>query len=212
MNDLRGGGQKSLGRLAVMSENEIRSFSVQRCDRATSCEECVALQDPYCAWDVRSLRCSSGDWTANMAESFIQSIEQGVHAFCPSKHFAKHNYIKGGMQSLAIDSAEASEVLYTYQYLYNEPPPPLGEVINIIDDNDKKSIENMQKNKKNDNFVNKEKNKNLDGTSYEPASSAMVFSLETLIITVSAGAVAALVVGFVTGYCCGRRCNKGNQQ
>ena len=36
----------------------------------------------------------------------------------------------------------------------------------------------------------------------------MLFSLETLIITVSAGAVAALVVGFVTGYCCGRRCHK----
>jgi len=36
----------------------------------------------------------------------------------------------------------------------------------------------------------------------------VLFSLETLIITVSAGAVAALVVGFVTGYCCGRRCQK----
>ncbi len=29
-----------------------------------------------------------------------------------------------------------------------------------------------------------------------------------LVITVSAGAVAALVVGFVTGYCCGRKCRK----
>lgn len=38
--------------------------------------------------------------------------------------------------------------------------------------------------------------------------SQVLFSLETLIITVSAGAVAALVVGFVTGYCCGRRCHK----
>ena len=38
--------------------------------------------------------------------------------------------------------------------------------------------------------------------------SQVLFSLETLIITVSAGAVAALVVGFVTGYCCGRRCGK----
>jgi len=38
--------------------------------------------------------------------------------------------------------------------------------------------------------------------------SQLLFSLETLIITVSAGAVAALVVGFVTGYCCGRRCQK----
>ena len=39
-------------------------------------------------------------------------------------------------------------------------------------------------------------------------ASQVLFSLETLIITVSAGAVAALVVGFVTGYCCGRRCHK----
>ena len=39
----------------------------------------------------------------------------------------------------------------------------------------------------------------------------MLFSLETLIITVSAGAVAALVVGFVTGYCCGRRCHKDSE-
>jgi len=39
-------------------------------------------------------------------------------------------------------------------------------------------------------------------------ASVVLFSLETLIITVSAGAVAALVVGFVTGYCCGRKCGK----
>ena len=39
-------------------------------------------------------------------------------------------------------------------------------------------------------------------------TSQVLFSLETLIITVSAGAVAALVVGFVTGFCCGRRCHK----
>ena len=41
--------------------------------------------------------------------------------------------------------------------------------------------------------------------------SQVLFSLETLIITVSAGAVAALVVGFVTGYCCGRRCHKDSE-
>jgi hypothetical protein len=70
-------GRKSLGRLAVMSESEIRSISVQRCDRATNCGDCVALQDPYCAWDVRASRCSSGDWTSNMAASFLQSVVSG---------------------------------------------------------------------------------------------------------------------------------------
>ena len=53
-------GRKSLGRLAVMSNGELRSVAVQRCDRATNCADCVALQDPYCAWDVRASRCSSG--------------------------------------------------------------------------------------------------------------------------------------------------------
>lgn len=53
-------GRKSLGRLAVMSHTELRSVAVQRCDRATNCGDCVALQDPYCAWDVRASRCSSG--------------------------------------------------------------------------------------------------------------------------------------------------------
>lgn len=38
--------------------------------------------------------------------------------------------------------------------------------------------------------------------------SQQLFSLEMLVITVSAGAVAALVLGFVTGYCCGRKCRK----
>ena len=53
-------GRKSLGRLAVMANTELRSVAVQRCDRATNCGDCVALQDPYCAWDVRASRCSSG--------------------------------------------------------------------------------------------------------------------------------------------------------
>ena len=206
MNDLRGGGQKSLGRLAAMSDSEIRSLSVQRCDRATSCEECVALQDPYCAWDVRSSRCGSGDWTANMAESFIQSVSQGVHAFCPSKYFASQTTTS--QHNLAIHSAEASEILYTYQYLYGETPPPLGQVINILDGDDQKHSQEIQKHKKKQFSTTQNKERNLDGNQ-EIVSSAMVFSLETLIITVSAGAVAALVVGFVTGYCCGRRCNKG---
>ena len=212
MNDLRGGGQKSLGRLAVMSDLEIRSLSVQRCDRATSCEECVALQDPYCAWDVRSSRCGSGDWTANMASSFIQSIVQGVHAFCPNKYFSSksspNKFDEASQLNHAIHSAEASEVLYTYQYLYGESPPPLGQVINILDDNDLKQGKNVGNKQKKDHPSATNKGRTTDGGP-ETVASAMVFSLETLIITVSAGAVAALVVGFVTGYCCGRRCNKG---
>ena len=143
-----------------------------------------------------------------MAESFIQSISQGVHAFCPSKYFLSRT--STSQHNLAMHSAEASEVLYTYQYLYGETPPPLGQVINIIDSEDQKHNKDIVKTKTKDYSNIPNKGRNLDGNQ-ENVSSAMVFSLETLIITVSAGAVAALVVGFVTGYCCGRRCNKGKQ-
>jgi len=76
-------GRRSLAQVAAMADSEVRSFPVQRCDRAATCTECVALQDPYCAWEVRAKRCSSGDWTRNMASSFLQSVETGQHKGCP---------------------------------------------------------------------------------------------------------------------------------
>merc|ERR1719348_2060358 len=47
-----------------------------------------------------------------------------------------------------------------------------------------------------------------DNSDPQDQETPFLFSLETLIITVSAGAVAAVTLGFVTGYCCGRRCQK----
>ena len=49
-------GRRSLAQLAVMTQSELRAFPVQRCERAETCNQCVALQDPYCAWEIRSSR------------------------------------------------------------------------------------------------------------------------------------------------------------
>jgi hypothetical protein len=46
--------------------------------------ECVALQDPYCAWDNVVQRCTalgSPDWSAGK-KRFIQSIAHGEHKAC----------------------------------------------------------------------------------------------------------------------------------
>jgi len=185
-------GRKSLGRLAVMSELEIRSLAVQRCDRATNCGDCVALQDPYCAWDKRASRCSSGDWTSNMANSYLQSVVSGKHPECPTS-------------PSATTSSKSSQSKSSSYSGYGYDQPPLGQVVNIVD---------------NQNTLEKHSRTSIEGGKTQiPGSngdnsvqvieaSQVLFSLETLIITVSAGAVAALVVGFVTGYCCGRRCHK----
>ena len=51
------GGLES--KLIVFSQNEIRAIPLFKCNRkAKSCAECVALQDPYCAWDTSKQICS----------------------------------------------------------------------------------------------------------------------------------------------------------
>ena len=114
-------GRRSLAQLAVMSAGEVRAFPVQRCDRAASCDECVALQDPYCAWEMRSARCSSGDWTKNMANAFLQSVSTGVHARCPG----------GGGQAAANAEAEEQQ---GFSSVAKFSDYKLGQVVNIVDE------------------------------------------------------------------------------
>lgn len=116
-------GRKSLGRLAIMSELEIRSVAVQRCDRATTCGDCVALQDPYCAWDIRASRCSSGDWTSNMANSYLQAVVSGKHSQCPPVGSPKSDVKMNG------EMMSNSAFLYSYGFDH----APLGQVVNIVD-------------------------------------------------------------------------------
>ena len=87
--------------------------------------------------------------------------------------------------------------------MYGQPPPPPGEIVNILGDDDS-AKQSAQDGSSATSF-----NKGHSGSSGGSGSSNTdlvnvteaphLFSLETLIITVSAGAVAALVVGFVTG-------------
>lgn len=187
-------GRRSLGRLAVMSTTEIRSTEVQRCDRAANCADCVALQDPYCAWDVRASRCSSGDWTSNMATSFLQSVVTGQHVQCPRADVAASS-------PASTSAATDDDAMYSYEHFYGRTS--LGQVVNIVDS------QNVDSNVDNSQGIGSGSADSPGGNGVQVVESSQVlFSLETLIITVSAGAVAALVVGFVTGYCCGRRCQK----
>uniref|UniRef100_T1JFQ1 Semaphorin-1A n=1 Tax=Strigamia maritima TaxID=126957 RepID=T1JFQ1_STRMM len=74
------------GQLIVVSDDEILSIKLERCytDRIASCSECVALKDPYCAWDEKNQKCTSAGsprWSAG--QSFLQNVALGYHARCP---------------------------------------------------------------------------------------------------------------------------------
>lgn len=64
--------------------------------------------------------------------------------------------------------------------------PPSGEIINIMQD----------------------KNFDGNGPQISPDLINAQYSVETLVMAVLAGAIFALLVGFVTGYFCGRKCHK----
>lgn len=154
------------GHILVTTGLQLRSLPLYRCDKARACAECVALQDPYCAWEVREQRClGSQSWAEGSQAAFLQAVPTGHHLGCgggaPPTPPAPGSHKLGTVINQVMTDVEESEGSSA------EKPGGQGGLRGV----DRPTVE----------------------------ASIVLFSLETLIITVSAGAVAALVVGFVTG-------------
>lgn len=70
---------KESRQLIALSEQEVIAVPLHRCHVAQSCGECVALQDPYCAWDFRTDSCRPFSYH----EDQLQSVNIGFHSKCP---------------------------------------------------------------------------------------------------------------------------------
>lgn len=68
--------------IIVLSDHEVNAFPLQRCSAAPSCGDCVALQDPYCAWDLENGECAY-QIRSRFKSAMIQDLEHGYHAGCP---------------------------------------------------------------------------------------------------------------------------------
>uniref|UniRef100_A0A2H1VS45 SFRICE_005377 n=1 Tax=Spodoptera frugiperda TaxID=7108 RepID=A0A2H1VS45_SPOFR len=70
-------------KLIVASGDIIRAVTLSHCGNVQSCRECVALQDPHCAWDSKQQVCS---WVGNRQfpnpERFLQNVEYGKTDIC----------------------------------------------------------------------------------------------------------------------------------
>ncbi|XP_075214957.1 semaphorin-1A-like [Lycorma delicatula] len=172
------------GRLIVVSDTEVLSLRLHRCDKVTSgCSECVALQDPYCAWDKTAGKCRSvgsggARWTDEKA--FYQSVATGVHSACPPKQALNGEGNFGGLSALHPKS-------YNQDTGQESKISREGEVITMTRDEE-------------DRYTGPEVT-----TADSPPPH---YSMETLALAVVAASLAALLVGFITGYLCGRKCHK----
>ncbi|KAI8438582.1 hypothetical protein MSG28_011031 [Choristoneura fumiferana] len=70
-------------KLIIASGDIIKAVSLSHCGNVQSCRECVALQDPHCAWDSKQQQCA---WVGNRQfpnpERFLQNVEHGKTEIC----------------------------------------------------------------------------------------------------------------------------------
>jgi len=87
-------GQHHGPRLIVISNDEIQTIPLRRCytSSITTCSECVALQDPYCAWNPLTSRCVTvGSVSTSSQSSLIQDISAGYSDQCPDNGKSTHH-------------------------------------------------------------------------------------------------------------------------
>ncbi|XP_075537775.1 semaphorin 1a isoform X4 [Dermacentor variabilis] len=71
------------GRLVVVTHSEIQAVPLFGCQRyAATCADCVALQDPYCAWDSDRGTCVNPSLRVRKKDSYVQNIEEGWDHRC----------------------------------------------------------------------------------------------------------------------------------
>ncbi|XP_037511194.1 semaphorin-1A isoform X3 [Rhipicephalus sanguineus] len=71
------------GRLVVVTHSEIQAVPLFGCQRyAATCADCVALQDPYCAWDSDRSTCVNPSLRVRKKDSYVQNIEEGWDHRC----------------------------------------------------------------------------------------------------------------------------------
>lgn len=171
------------GKLIIVTDSQVMAIKLHRCksEKITSCSECVALQDPYCAWDKIAGKCRSHGAPRWLEENyFYQNVATGQHAACPSGKMSSKDANAGEQKSYRNDM----DLLDSHRPSKDQSS---GEVINIMQD------------------------KNFDGNGGPQIAPDVVpvqYSVETVIIAVLAGGIFAMLVGFLMGYFCGRRCRK----
>ncbi|XP_050433257.1 semaphorin-1A-like isoform X2 [Adelges cooleyi] len=71
------------GRIVATSDQAVISIPLERCSKKITCQECIDLQDPYCAWN--GAHCVNQLEAQGSAGNFIQSIGSNTNAaMCPN--------------------------------------------------------------------------------------------------------------------------------
>ncbi|XP_013194201.2 semaphorin-1A [Amyelois transitella] len=168
-------------KLIVASGDIIRAVTLSYCSNVHSCRECVALQDPHCAWDSKQQQCS---WVGNRQfpnpERFLQNVEYGKTDICnklPALSTGHSNKNPGTKKPKLSQSDDIQNEI-------------LIEVVetNVLSED-------------------KPTNNNKHGTDSltVEAADGNIYTSQALLTAVVASCLVTLMVGFVIGYLFSRR-------
>ncbi|KAL4712745.1 hypothetical protein ACJJTC_008042 [Scirpophaga incertulas] len=175
-------------KLIVASSDIIKSVALSHCGNVASCRDCVALQDPHCAWDSKQQQCS---WVGNRQfanpDRFLQNVEYGKTDICnklPSLMSGErhNNRNPGTKRPLSLDSE-----------IHQKTDDMQNEIVNI-------EAPNVLSEERNT-YINKHE---TDLLTVE-AADGNIYSAQALLTAVVASCLVTLMVGFVIGYLFSRR-------
>ncbi|CAN8011334.1 unnamed protein product, partial [Ixodes pacificus] len=225
-------------RLIVVAPSEIHSIPLFGCQRyAGSCADCVALQDPYCAWDTDNNACVNP--RLKKKDSFVQNIEEGWDHRCGQ---ANPTLIKLSFQyelterlnilrikcrnfiepvTMNLDFAFSCSFIMKNRNLQNlairQKPASLAD--NLFNSKAARvpQVATVAEPKTGAAHTRRLSSAggvagaSLHGAQGGPSASSQFYTAETLAIAVTTSIVSSLVVGFISGYIFSRRC-RGDEE
>ncbi|XP_052743584.1 semaphorin-1A [Bicyclus anynana] len=176
-------------KLIVSSGDIIKAVTLSHCPNIQSCRECVALQDPHCAWDSKQQQCA---WVGNRQfpnpERFLQNIETGKTDICNK------------LPALLPSERHNNRSPATKKPTQTEPNRllPNNDIQNEI------LIEVVETNVLSEEKGSSNNKHETDLLTVEAAENN-IYSAQALLTAVVASCLVTLMVGFVIGYLFSRR-------
>lgn len=82
---------ESSPKLVILTPSAVTAIPLSRCGAVGTCARCVALQDPYCAWDARREVCAAlHDVTKMDSTNFFQGWNR-LDKKLSFHHFSSHS-------------------------------------------------------------------------------------------------------------------------
>lgn len=191
-------------KLIIITDYEVKSIDLHRCQRATTCSACVGLQDPYCAWHDASNLCGPPE---PKASGPIYQNVSGYHQQCPYRS-VDHSTIFDPLLDEEETSIESNKI--------PQLPPTQENTKRTNSVPNSVSQEGDLTNEILLDAVGREKGQDVgiayaEGGITGPVVGASlegppIYSAETLAIAVTTACVAALVIGFISGFLFSRKC------